>query len=551
MCGIFALLEYKQQQKYDKEYLSKHYDKIKHRGPDNTKILNINDDLLFVFHRLAINGLDHLSDQPMVMNGMYLICNGEIYNYKQLQEQHKFDYKSHSDCEIIIHLYIKYGIKTTLDMLDGEFVFILYDSIKNVLYAARDPIGIRSLYYGFTKNIAEQLTFSSEAKALGFCKNVEQFPSGSYLTLTNACSLQKYNEISHISVEQYYKYDYKIDYTLTEEVIYEKLRTLLTNAVNKRLMSDRAVCCLLSGGLDSTLVTALVKKQNPNVHTYAIGLKDSVDLVYARKAAQYLGTNHTEIIVSEEEFLNAIKNTIYQIESYCTTSVRASVGNYLVSLHIRDHGKHRGDKDYKFDIESDAVVLCGDLSDEIFASYRGFQNADTSENFFKENVKLVKDVRFFDVLRSDKSIAGASLEARVPFSDKELVDFVMTIDPKLKMFSDERMEKYLLRKAFEGYLPDELLWRRKEAFSDGVSGHNRSWFQIIKEFVDGIYSDEEYLIRREKYDYMKPYDKESLYYREEFEKYFPTREKMIPYFWRHPFTTELDPSARKLSFYKA
>jgi len=203
-------------------------------------------------------------------------------------------------------------------------------------------------------------------------------------------------------------------------------------------------------------------------------------------------------------------------------------------------------------LQGDVVVFCGDLADEIFACYRGFIKATSPEDFFRENVKLIKDVHYFDVLRSDKSISGAGLEARVPFSDQALLKFVMSIPPELKMFDDKRIEKYVLRKAFDGtkLLPDELLWRRKEAFSDGVSGHSRSWFQIIKEFVDAKIPDNEYEERRSKFTYLQPYDKESLYYREIFEKYYPNREKLIPYFWRHPFTTQLDPSARLLDVYK-
>jgi len=521
MCGIFGLLN-----NYSTLNFENYYNLIKHRGPDNTNFVNLNDKL-FVFHRLSINGLDDISNQPMYINGVYLICNGEIYNYKKLLNEYKFDYKTNSDCEIIIHLYLKFGIEKTLIMLDAEFSFMLYDTNSNNIYVARDPLGVRSLYFGKNKN--GMIGFASEAKSLMFMDNIEQFLAGHW-----------YNVIDN-KYYSYYNFDYKINYKLTENEIIEKLYSLVSNSVDKRLMSDRSVCCLLSGGLDSTIVTGLVAKKmgEYKLNTYSIGLENSVDLKYARIASKYFKTNHYELIVTENEFLQAIEQTIYQIESFCTTSVRASVGHYLVSLFIN-----------KQSCGKDVVVLGGDISDEIFASYRGFQKADTPENFLKENIKLLKDVQYFDLLRSDKSISGAGLESRVPFSDKELIDFVMSIDPKLKMFNDEKMEKYLLRKAFDGFLPNELLWRRKEAFSDGVSGHNRSWFQIIKEFVNKKYTDEEYLICREKYHYMTPYDKESLYYRDIFEKYYPGRSKMIPYYWRHPFTTQLDPSARCLDFYK-
>jgi asparagine synthase (glutamine-hydrolysing) len=349
------------------------------------------------------------------------------------------------------------------------------------------------------------------------------------------------------------EFDFEIKYEIDKNIIYNNIRKLLTEAVDKRMMSDRKVCTLLSGGLDSTLITALVNKYyNPyELNTYAIGLKNSTDLYYAKKASEYLKTNHYEIIVNEEEFLNAIEKTIYQIESFCVTTVRASVGNYLISLYIRNKGNHSKDKEYIFDEDSDIVVFCGDVSDELFGSYRGFELAKNSEEFFQENIKMLKNIHYFDVLRSDKCISGASLEARVPFADKKFVKYIMSLDPNLKMFNSQKIEKYILRKAFSDtdLLSDELLWRRKEAFSDGVSSNEKSWFEIIKNYVDKLIPDEEFNLRCEKFNYMKPYDKESLWYREIFEKYFPNKANMIPYYWKQPFTNQLDPSARLLKNY--
>jgi asparagine synthase (glutamine-hydrolysing) len=258
--------------------------------------------------------------------------------------------------------------------------------------------------------------------------------------------------------------------------------------------------------------------------------------------ADYLGTNHHEVCLTEEQFLSAIEGTIKQIESYDTTSVRASIPNYLVSKYIYEN-------------TDDCVIYCGDMSDEIFGSYRGFMKAETDEDFKRENERMVRDVCYFDLLRSDKSISGAGLEARVPFADKKFLQYVMSIPPRYKMFNDERIEKYIFRKAFNGLLPNDILWRRKEAFSDGVSGHERSWFQIIREYIDTKVTNEEY----EKYKtfidytdvYNTPYDKESYYYRTIFEKFYAVCEKTIPYFWRHPFCEEKDPSARLLQCYKA
>lgn len=518
MCGIFAYLG----TDIDLKTLLEFFIKIYHRGPDNSNFLSIRNDLYFGFHRLRINGLDLKSNQPFHLKGCYLICNGEIYNFEKLRESYP-EYYSSSDCEIIIHLYRRHGIERTLQMLDGVFAFILFDEVKNVVYAARDPIGIRPLFLGNTDN---GIAFASEAKAITFCNDYKQFTPGSWW-----CS-SKPNEIN-----SYYSFDYKVLPVLGEEDVLKNIRNLFTQAVKKRLMSEREVGCLLSGGLDSTLVTALVANnyEKGKLRTYSIGMEGSVDLYWARRAAEYLETEHHEVCFTEEQFLEGIEKTIYQIESYCTTSVRASVGNYLISLYIKEN-------------TPDVVIYCGDVSDEIFGSYRGFMKAPNNEEFRKANNKIVEDVHLYDVLRSDRSISGAGLEARVPFADKDFLNYVMSLPPEYKMFNHEKMEKYYLRKAFDGYLPDELLWRRKEAFSDGVSSEKRSWFEIIKEFVESKISDEEYEELVEKYDNPKPYDKESLYYRMIYEKYYGDKE-LVPYYWRHPFCKIKDPSARLLDCY--
>jgi asparagine synthase (glutamine-hydrolysing) len=343
-------------------------------------------------------------------------------------------------------------------------------------------------------------------------------------------------------IERIYNYPTVED---TEENIYKNIATLFEEAVVKRLMSDRKVGALLSGGLDSSSVVAIMCRHIPakDLNTYSIGLKGSTDLVWARKVADYLGTNHHEICLSEQEFLDAIKETIEQIESYDTTSVRASIPNYLVSQYISEN-------------TDDCVIYCGDMSDEIFGSYRGFMKAKNEEDFKRENERMVRDVCYFDLLRSDKSISGAGLEARVPFADKKFLQYVMSIPPRYKMFTDERIEKYIFRKAFDGLLPDDILWRRKEAFSDGVSGHERSWFQVIKEHIDANMEDDEYynynriITKTHANIHNQPYDKESYYYRTIFEKMYNRCEHTIPYYWRHPFCEEKDPSARLLECYK-
>jgi len=525
MCGIFSYFG----KKYTKEELINYGNKIVHRGPDDTthidiKINNNSDSNLFMmFHRLAINGLNPESNQPFINNGIYLICNGEIFNFKNLILEHDLNnvYKSESDCEVILHLYNKYGIEETCKLLDGEFAFVLYDSNKNILYAGRDQLGIRSLYW--SKNGEGELCFASELKAIpSDMKYIGQFPPSSYWSSEKKTIKKFYNFVSEqlINEEQ------------SEEEIINNIRTLFEKAVEKRLMSDRKLACLLSGGLDSTTVSAIVanKFEPYSLNTYSIGLRGSIDLHYAKIAADYLKTNHVSIELSNEEFLNAIEKTIKQIESYDTTSVRASVGNYLVSLFIKENS-------------DDTVIFCGDVSDEIFASYRGFTYASSDLELYNENIGMLENINFFDVLRSDKSIAGAGLEARVPFSDIHFLKYCMSLHPKHKRFSKDRIEKYLFRKAFEHLLPTELVWRVKTAFSDGVSNQEKPWYLIIKEYMDTKYTDDEYEEKKIKYTFNQPYDKESLYYREVFEYYYPNREETIPYFWKQPFVTEKDPSA--------
>lgn len=620
MCGIFyfqtvsriALAQLKTLQEYS--ILSSH------RGPDKTVFIN-DDTRAWGFHRLSINGMEPAADQPFHLKNCRLICNGEIYNFRSLIAEFELEneYKSGSDCEIIIHLYRKIGIQETLRRLDGVFGFVLHDYDNGVTYVARDPVGVRSLFIGVSRHdgvFGEEysdlacvsmnpdhygICIASEMKSIhSLCDTVAQFPAGCYmeylgedstdgsavfrsyyeyariyyggsrscgdgvwssesgagvLKRTNSMSLLEC-QIKNLRVNYSYPVkdadpdtDATRDDTSMEVEICDNIRRLFTSAVIKRLMSERPVGCLLSGGLDSSLVTSIVarelKKTAPDtvLNTYSIGLEGSVDLYWARRVAEFLGTCHHEVALKESDFLNAIHDTIFQTESYCTTTIRASVGNYLISKYIQQQ-------------TDDVVIYCGDMSDEIFGSYRGFLKAPTDADFHRENERMIRDVRFFDLLRSDKSISGAGLEARVPFADKEFLTYVMTIPPRFKRFSSEKMEKYLLRKAFEGegLLPDDVLWRRKEAFSDGVSSQDgRTWVQMIKEYSDRVITDTEYNNKNHHlYSvYNPPYDKESFYYRRVFESSYEGRGDTIPYYWRHPFCDGvLDPSARLLSFYE-
>ena len=519
MCGIFFLIADIITDKIKDDFF-----KIKHRGPDNSKTEIVkykNKELFFGFHRLSINGLDEISNQPLISSGIYLICNGEIFNYKELIEKYelKDEYNTNSDCEIIIHLYKKLGIDKTVNLLDGEFAFVLYDSNNEKIFMSRDQIGIRSLFIG---NKGNDYMLSSEVKGIDNSFDVKQFEPGTYSEL----NLKTFS----LSSCRYFKIG-SVDSINNLDIHIANIKNLFEKAVEKRLLSDRNIGCLLSGGLDSSTVCSIVKnKINKNLNTYSIGLKGSVDLKYAQEMANYLGTKHYNIELTNDEFLDAIEKTIYQIESYDVTTVRASVGNYLVSLFIKEN-------------TDDKVIFCGDVSDEIFGGYKGFYYASDNDKFREANENMLNNIQYFDILRSDKSISGAGLEARVPFGDKEFIEYVMSIDSKYKRFGENKIEKYLFRKAFEDILPKNIAWRSKTAFSDGVGGESNHWFEILKSYMDGKYNEKEYLDKIKKYDHNRPYDKESLYYREIFEKYYPNRDKLIPYFWKQPFMNMEDPSA--------
>lgn len=525
------------------------FDNIAHRGPDNTTVQTYKDehvDLFFGFHRLAINGLDAASNQPMQLNGCILICNGEIFNYRQLIESENItDYSTHSDCEIIIHLYKKYGIYQTLNMLDGEFAFVIYDIQHKTVYIARDHLGIRPLFVGYDEN-REHFIFASECKAIPRDFAIKQFPPRMYATLTRVSP----ND-SQSSLSNNFTYNTFLYYTIpqvnhTQDVMVDEMithiRQLLTDAVDKRLMSDVPIGCLLSGGIDSTIVTALVAARFPpnTINTYTIGMKGSIDVEFSIMAANHFKTNHHVVEYDSSEFIAAIRETIFHIESYDVTTVRASIGNYLVSKWISKN-------------TTDKVIFCGDVADELFGSYRGFMYAENANDFELENRRLVENIHFFDVLRSDRSISGAGLEARVPFGDKFLLNYVMGQMPTMrKMWGNSQdnnstlfhIEKYILRKAFEDMLPVELTWRQKTAFSDGIGCQETPWYSILKTHMETMYSDEDFNEKSQSYTHNKPYDKESLYYRELFDEQFGRdRGGIIPYFWKQPFMECSDPSA--------
>ena len=504
MCGIFACIS----NGFTTPFMREQGKKCNHRGPDSTmeyKQKMYNQNIFFMFHRLAINGLDKLSNQPFNIDNVILMCNGEIYNFDKLAKDYNIKLETNSDCEIILHLYKLLGLHKTISLLDGVFSFVLYDTILQKIYIGHDPIGIRSLYM----STDDGLYVSSELKCLvNFQKHVDMVKPGVYHTYDI--------ETKNHSVTSYFQLDSKPIF-VNDETCIKLIQTNLKESVKKRLLSDQPIGCLLSGGLDSSIITSLMCKFNrpSSVKTFSIGFQGSPDLISAKKVADYLKTNHTEIIVTEEDMLSAIEPTIKQIESYDTTTVRASTPMYLLSKYIQENT----------DIK---VILSGEGADELSGSYLYFHNAPTPHQFQIECERLINDVQHFDVLRCDKTTAGNSLEVRVPFFDKVFAVDYMNIEPSLKVVRDG-YEKYLLRKSFENDLPNDIVWRRKDGFSDGVSLVNKPWYQIIQDYTQKNYQCSE---------------KE--YYQKIFSKYYKNYEYICPYEWLPKWSKESNPSGRLL-----
>lgn len=553
MCGIFSYLGLS----IESEKLKEEYMKTYGRGPDSNVMKQITQNLVFGFHRLSIMDTSFRGDQPLYhpTKPYVLICNGEIYNYEELKKKYNIQTYSDSDCEVILYLYEKFGIKITLELLDSEaFAFCLYDGLQGKLIVSRDRFGVRPLFVSKLHN--GEYMFCSEMKSLKEFTDIskgdtiEQFEPGSYriFSLNNNNSI--WNYLSYISSNSkdsgyihYYKKIYDLYSEYDEEYILKNIREKMSKAVNKRLMSDRPIGCLLSGGLDSSLVSALVAREFKNMgkgqlETFAIGIKGATDLEYAKQVADFIGSKHHSIELEEDDFLDAIPQVIKAIESYDTTTVRASTGNYLVGKYIKENT----------DI---TVVFNGDGSDEQ-SGYIYLSKAPDKESFHEECVKLLSEIHYFDVLRSDRSLSTDwSLETRSPFLDTDFVDYYMSIPSELKMY-ENRIEKYLLRKAFdtENLLPKQVLWRKKEAFSDGCSSQQRSWHKIIQEYVDSKITDDEFMENKDKYIHNTPELKESYYYRKIFEEYYPNMEKLIPHFWLPKWNGNIkDPSARELNTY--
>ena len=501
------------------------FQKTVSRGPDDSRVVETGGGILG-FHRLAIMGLTPSGMQPFRLENSFVVCNGEIYGFEKLKKElsGKYTFQSDSDCEIILPMYREYGTDM-FAMLDAEFACIIYDGESKEFIAARDPVGIRPLYYGYDKEGA--IIFASEPKNLtGLTDRIMPFPPGYYYKggrFICYCDIAKTDTVCPDDLE----------------TVCRKIHDKLIAGVEKRLVADAKVGFLLSGGLDSSLVCAIAaRKSKEPIKTFAIGMSgDAIDLKYARQAADYIGSDHTEVYMTPEEVTGCLEAVIGALGTYDITTIRASVGMYLVCRAIHE----------KTDIR---VLLTGEISDELFG-YKYTDFAPDAKAFQEESQKRIRELHMYDVLRADRCISVNSLEARVPFGDLDFVKYVMSVNPALKLNTYGK-GKYLLRHAFEqeDYLPEEILWREKAAFSDAV-GH--SMVDYLKEYAEEMYTDAEFENKCRRYAHARPFTKESLLYREIFEKYYPGQAEMVKDFWMPNRDWEgcdvNDPSARVLSNY--
>lgn len=522
MCSILGYLGHD----LPKEIFTQYLLRTQSRGPDGWRVCETPFGLLG-FARLAIMGLTPEGMQPFERQGSWTVCNGELYGFRTLKRQLEargYSFCSGSDCELLLPLYREYGAEM-FRHLDAEFACLLYDGETGSLLAARDPLGIRPLFYGYSQS--GRIAFASEAQSLlGWVDQIRPFPPGHYWRDGQFVCYYDIGRVSH------YCHD---ELPQAARAIREKLVT----AVEKRLDADAPLGFLLSGGLDSSLVCAIAARRSKTpIRTFAIGMDtDAIDLKYARQTADFLGAQHTEVIMTRAQVLKALPAVVKALASWDITTIRASVGMYLVCRYVHEH------TDLK-------VLLTGEVSDELFG-YKYTDFAPSAAAFQQEAKKRLRELYYYDVLRADRCLAANSLEARVPFGDLEFAHYVMALDPAIKQ-NVYGKGKYLLRRAFkEGdWLPPEILWREKAAFSDAV-GH--SMVDDLKAFADSRYTDAAFEKKRAVYAYCPPFTKESLLYRELFERFYPGQARMIPDYWmpnRQWAGCDVnDPSARVLQNY--
>jgi len=544
MCSIFAILDIKTSADALRPVALECSRLLRHRGPDWSGIY-VNDNAILVHERLAIVDTEHGAQPLYNETGSHVLAvNGEIYNHKKLEQSLSVDYqfKTNSDCEVILPLYQEHGAEF-IDKLQGMFAFCLFDADSNSYLIARDHIGIIPLYTGYDED--GNFYVASEMKALmPVCKTVSEFPPGHYLD-------SKDGEIKKYYHRNWQKYD-AIKDNFTSKT---KLREALEESVKGHLMTDVPYGVLLSGGLDSSLVSSITQKfaarrieENdlseawwPKVHSFACGLEGSPDLVAAQKVADSIGTIHHSVIFTEQEGIDALKEVIYHLETYDVTTVRASTPMYLMARKIKAMGIK--------------MVLSGEGADEIFGGYLYFHKAPNAQEFHEELLRKLDKLHLFDCLRANKAMSAWGVEARVPFLDKNFMDVAMRINPEDKMCGNGKIEKGILRASFEGYLPEEILWRQKEQFSDGVG---YSWIDGLKEFVESQVSDQQLESAKFRFPINTPDTKEAYFYRSVFEEKFPLESaaQCIPggksvacstpeaLAWDESFSKMADPSGR-------
>jgi asparagine synthase (glutamine-hydrolysing) len=548
---------------------------LKGRGPESVRICDISGVGIMGFTRLAINGLNEEGMQPMFGDEAMWACNGEIYNWRELAERHGIATASGSDCEVLGALYEKFsaaggpGLAAFFRALDGVFAIVIYDRVRGRLVVARDPYGVRPLYMGHRyttqagpagtwKSVLHNTVFSSELKGLApLCNMVLPFLPGTYISID--ATTQRILEVGSYHTVPFLK-NPLLSPAQTGgsrgsglELARMAVRESLVAAVRKRMMTERPVAALLSGGVDSSLIAALVARElraagAPPLRTFSIGMAGSTDLHYAKKVAEHIGSDHTEVVLTADDFFAAVGPVIHAIETYDTTTVRASVGNWLVAKAIAEQSDCK-------------VVFNGDGSDEVWGSYLYFYNAPSDDAFEEEVTRLLTDIHMFDVLRSDRSISSHGLEPRTPFLDRQFVATARSIATEWRRpVRGVRPEKWLMRAAFEdeGLLPREVLWRQKEAFSDGVSGQQQSWYEIAKQKAEELVGPD-WQVRAERASRLQgggawnpPQTAEQYYYRYTFEAHFGKQYAPVnvPYFWMPRWCEgATDPSARTLAVY--
>ena len=556
MCGIFIYMckkGYKSSISSFKLYDS--FMKIKARGPDRSSFNNLTDyGVCLGFHRLAIMDTTTNGDQPFIFEDdnkqINVLCNGEIYNFKQLCEKYSIELKSGSDCEVILHLYCMIGLDAMIKELSGEFAFCICEIDKKTkevkLFCGRDQLGIRHLVVSGSEN---EILICSELKASPFLfmedeYYVDQFKPRHYL------------EVSNFDDNLFdLKYTQWLDLRSIPITIYDveeakkAIRESFEEGVDMMIDGERELCCFLSGGVDSSLVSSRVaqkyKEKGKVLRTFSIGLDSgSSDQPFAEMVAKHIGSDHTHVMVSEKDFLETVDEVIRNLESYDITTVRASAGQYLLAKWVSENT----------DIK---IILGGDVSDEENCSYTYLKFAPSTEELYHEGIRFLEDIHMYDGARCDLCVCANGIEIRLPFGYKKLLITILSIDPS---FRNPKLcggvEKWILREAFSGsgYLPEEVLWRLKEAFSDGISCIKKSWYQILQENIETLYSDEELKLAQTRFKHLPPHTKEVLHYRLIFEKYFGKHEstaKIIPYFWLPKWCGSiLEPSARVLDGYQ-